>query len=278
MRNYIELIRLHKPIPILLFLWPNLWILFLSKDNQIDYSLLIAIIVSTILVRSLGCIINDIVDKTIDRKVKRTKYRPLASAALSVKSAYFLLLLFSIACLLIYIRFFKSIYLAFIILLLISAYPFCKRFILIPQIFLGITANMGVIVLYVSSNHIEIYPTILIYISSIFWTISYDTIYSIQDRQCYIVLGLKSASTFLKKNRYISSFIFVLQTLTLIFLLFLKQNSLNNFFFFGIAISFLTFYYQYTLFKGGEPEKCNKAFLNNHWIGMIIFLSIIVSR
>jgi len=232
MRNYIELIRLHKPIPILLFLWPNLWILFLSKDNQIDYSLLIAIIVSTILVRSLGCIINDIVDKTIDRKVKRTKYRPLASAALSVKSAYFLLLLFSIACLLIYIRFFKSIYLAFIILLLISAYPFCKRFILIPQIFLGITANMGVIVLYVSSNHIEIYPTILIYISSIFWTISYDTIYSIQDRQCDIVLGLKSASTFLKKNRYISSFIFVLQTLTLIFLLFLKQNSLNNFFFF----------------------------------------------
>ena len=208
---FIELIRLKKPIGFMLLFWPCLWGLTIafdfSKDIQIFIKYLLLFFLGSVLMRSAGCIINDVFDKDYDNKVERTKSRPIASGAISVKLALLYSIILCLIAFFVLIQFnLFTILLALGSMPLAFTYPLMKRFTYWPQLFLGITFNYGLILGWTSINsQIDALPVIF-YIGAIFWTLGYDTIYGFQDIKDDEIIGLKSTSIRFKKN--IKKFIF----------------------------------------------------------------------
>ena len=280
---FIELIRLKKPIGFMLLFWPCAWGLTVAFDfsNNINiyFFYLFLFFLGSILMRSAGCIVNDIMDKELDKKVERTKNRPIASGKISKKLGliYSSLLCFLAFLILINFNWF-TIILALGSMPLAFSYPLMKRYTYWPQLFLGITFNYGLILGWVSiKNSFDIVP-IIFYIGAIFWTLGYDTIYGFQDIKDDEIIGIKSTSIKFKKTPIAflticySIFIF----LTLIVGILMK---FNNLFFIILILPFLhLFAYQVRNIKINDTSSCIKIFRSNNFFGLLILLNILIGK
>ena len=278
LKIFIELTRLNKPIGFMLLFWPCSWGLTYAKsfsqNNSIYFYYLILFFLGSLLMRSAGCIFNDIVDKDFDKKVKRTKKRPLAANIISVNHAFFYVAFLCFFAFLILIQFNTfTIFLGLGSMLLAFSYPFMKRITYWPQLFLGITFNWGIIMSWTSMGYDISYNILTLYTAAIFWTLGYDTIYGAQDMSDDEIIGLKSTSIKFKKNiKFFVGSCYFLSVLLLSFL-FLELIGINFFTLFLFAF-FLSLFYQLKTFKKEEQESCLMAFKINNFSGLILFLSI----
>ena len=266
---FIDLIRLKKPIGFMLLFWPCLWGLTIAYDftNSLDayFFYLFLFLLGSILMRSAGCIINDIVDKEFDKKVQRTKNRQIASGKISISTA---LCYASILCLLAFFVLINfnlyTIILAILSMPLAFTYPLMKRFTYWPQLFLGITFNYGLILGWVSiKNELDIIP-IVFYFGAIFWTLGYDTIYGYQDIKDDEIIGIKSTSIKFKKNPDLF-LILCYSILTLSIIAVGLYMKFNYFFYLFMLVSILhLFFYQIKNFEPKNPLNCLKIFKSNN--------------
>ena len=278
---FIELTRLKKPIGFMLLFWPCAWGLTLAYDfskslyNYFFY--LTLFFLGSVLMRSAGCIVNDILDKEFDAKVFRTKNRPIASGKVSIKLGIFYSTILCFLAFLVLLNFnFFTIILALGSMPLAFAYPLMKRFTYWPQLFLGITFNYGLILGWTSvKGQIDIAP-ILFYLGAIFWTLGYDTIYGYQDIKDDEIIGLKSTSIKFKGNA--KKFLFICYSFLLI--LFVGGGKFMQFdygYYILIIIPFLhLFLYQIKVFDLNNPLSCLKAFKSNNFFGLIILINLLI--
>ena len=276
-KNYLLLIRLNKPIGIFLLLWPTLWALWLAAEGFPNHKIFIVFLFGVFLMRSAGCILNDIADKDFDKFVARTKNRPLASNKLSSIEAFiFASCLIFAAFLLVLTTNTLTVQLSFIALILAGIYPFLKRHTYLPQIFLGLAFGWSIPMAFAAT--ITSIPKIawLLLIVNILWTVVYDTIYAMVDREDDLKIGIKStAILFDDADRFI---IGIIQALVIIALIVVgKQASLNLPYYLSIAFGCILFIYQSYLIKDREPKKCMQAFMNNNWFGLVIFIGLFIN-
>jgi len=277
-KNFIELTRLNKPIGIMLLFWPCAWGLTLAYYFDGGASLylkhLILFFLGSVLMRSAGCIFNDIIDRNLDKKVERTKQRPIASKKVSLTQAFSYIILLCLISLTILLQFnLLTIILGMSSMLLAFSYPFMKRITYWPQLFLGLTFNWGVIMGWSSIvNNVSLEPIIL-YVAAIFWTLGYDTIYGLQDVKDDEIIGVKSTSIRFKNN--VKTFVGICYGFCIFFIsiLFFLMNTKN--YIFLLAIFFiLTLIYQIKIFNKNDSKSCLTAFKNNNLTGMFIFIFI----
>ena len=275
---FIELTRLNKPIGFMLLFWPCAWGLAYANSFQNNTDLLISYLLlfffGAVLMRSAGCIFNDIVDKDFDKKVKRTKSRPIAAGKISVKRSFIYVIVLCSLAFLVLIQFNqKTIIIGMSSMILAFSYPFMKRITYWPQLFLGITFNWGILMAWTAMNNSISLEIIVLYFSAIFWTLGYDTIYGAQDMSDDVIIGLKSRSIKFKNN--IKNFIFISYALTICLLLILFKDYLGkNIFSVLLVLSFGTLLYQIIKFKENNSKSCLKLFKLNNLTGLIIFISI----
>ena len=280
---FLELTRLKRPIGYMLLFWPCLWGLAIAYDFSmniqffIKYALLFFL--GAILMRSAGCIVNDIFDKNIDSKVERTKNRPIASGDISIKLGLFYVLILCGIAFIVLIQFnFFTIILALGSMPLAFAYPLMKRFTYWPQLFLGVTFNYGLILGWTSINpEISIVP-IIFYLGAIFWTLGYDTIYGFQDIKDDEIIGVKSTSIKFKKNP--KFFILLCYLLFIVILTYLGIVMNFNKIYFGglILIALHLFIFQIKNLNINLSSNCLKIFKSNNFLGLLIFLNLLIGK
>lgn len=275
-RSYIQLMRLDKPIGSFLLLWPTLWALFLASNGMPDVKILFIFILGVVFMRSAGCVINDYADRHIDGKVKRTSQRPLAIGAISEKEAKILFVL------LILLSFFLVLQLnLYAIALSVAAavlafiYPFMKRYTHLPQLFLGAAFGWSIPMAYGATAASLPLSCWLLFLANLAWTIAYDTQYAMVDRDDDLRIGVKSTAILFAE--YDNKIIALLQIATLAILVYLGvEQQLSNGYFIGLLPALACFIYQCRLTKRRTREECFKAFLNNNYVGMWIFIAILV--
>ena len=280
---FLELTRLKKPIGYMLLFWPCAWGLTLAydfKDNLDDYFFYLTLFfLGSVLMRSAGCIVNDILDKEFDKKVERTKNRPLASGKISWKSALIYALVLCLIAFIVLLNFnLLTIILALSSMPLAFTYPLMKRYTYWPQLFLGITFNYGLVLGWTSfTEQISLIP-LLFYFGAIFWTLGYDTIYGYQDIKDDEIIGLKSTSIKFKKNPRLFLFIcYLIFILSFIIGGYLLKFDLMYFLLLIFPIIHL-FGYQIKSFKLVNPEVCLTIFKSNNYFGLIILLTILAGK
>ena len=276
LKIFVELTRLNKPIGFMLLFWPCSWGLAYAYNDNLSLFLyyLILFFLGSVLMRSAGCIFNDIVDKDFDKKVRRTKKRPIPSGKITVKKALVYVLILCLFAFLILLQFnLLTIFLGMSSMLLAFSYPYMKRITFWPQLFLGITFNWGIIIAWTSINN-SINPEILIlYLSAIFWTLGYDTIYGAQDMTDDEIIGLKSTSIKFKKN--IKLFISICYSISIVLLIYLFREFLERPIFTLMFIFFiLSLIYQLFLFKKNNTKNYLRIFKFNNYTGLLLFISI----
>jgi len=274
---YFRLMRLDKPIGIYLLLWPTLWALFLAKRGIPDMDLLIIFTLGVMLMRSAGCVINDFADRKIDKFVMRTKNRPLTSGEVSEKGA---LILFSFLILmsfgLVLMTNFLTVQLSIVAVFLATLYPFVKRWSNLPQFVLGSAFAMSVPMAFSATLDEVPFSAWLVFLATIIWTVIYDTIYAMVDREDDLKINVKSTAILFGKYDLI--IIFLLHLLLIVILVMISQEfQLGNYFNMGIVITTLLMFYHQHLIKDRDRANCFKAFLNNHYIGIVILLGIVLS-
>ena len=275
LKIFIELTRLNKPVGFMLLFWPCAWGLAYAYSQQGNFTLfanyLILFFLGSVLMRSAGCIFNDIVDKNFDKKVKRTKTRPIASGRITVKQSLAYVLILCLIAFLILIQFnLLTIILGMSSMLLAFSYPFMKRITYWPQLFLGITFNWGIIMAWAAINNNITTEIITFYISAIFWTLGYDTIYGAQDMSDDEIIGLKSTSIKFKKNIGL----FVTISYLMIFLYLFKNFFGLNFFTFFSTMFILSLIYQLKELKKNNSKLYLRLFKFNNYSGLMLFLGI----
>ncbi len=280
---FVELTRLKKPIGYMLLFWPCAWGLTLvidfSKNLNLYLFYLLLFFLGAILMRSAGCIVNDILDRKFDNKVSRTKNRPIASKKVSVQVGLFYVIILCSLAFLVLVNFNNlTILMALASMPLAFTYPLMKRYTYWPQLFLGITFNYGLILGWVSiNNEISVIP-IIFYFGAIFWTLGYDTIYGFQDIKDDEIIGLKSTSIKFKKSPlaflYMSYLFFFISLIIIGF--FLK---FNIFYFFSLIFIFIQlFYFQLKKLKIDNPKNCLDIFKSNNYLGFLVFVSLLISK
>ena len=280
---FIELTRMKKPIGFMLLFWPCAWGLTLAYDFSSNlnnfFFYLILFFLGSVLMRSAGCIVNDILDKEYDSKVLRTKNRPLASGKVSIKLALFYSLTLCLFALLVLLNFnWFTIILALGSMPLAFTYPLMKRFTYWPQLFLGITFNYGLILGWTAiKGEISLAP-IIFYTGAIFWTLGYDTIYGYQDIKDDEIIGLKSTS--IKFKGRAKNFLFVCYFFLLILFIIGGYEMKFHFIYYLLSIIPLVhlFLYQMKIFNLNNPASCLKAFKSNNLFGLIIFINILIVK
>jgi 4-hydroxybenzoate polyprenyltransferase len=278
LKIFIELTRLNKPIGFMLLFWPCSWGLAyaysFNQDLNIFLYYLILFFLGSLLMRSAGCIFNDIVDKDFDKKVKRTKTRPIPAGRITVKHSLVYVLILCILSFLILLQFnLFTILLGISSMALAFSYPFMKRITYWPQLFLGITFNWGIIMAWSAINNNLTSEIMILYIAAIFWTLGYDTIYGAQDMSDDEIIGLKSTSIKFKKNIRLFVSITYLIFITLIIYLFKDFIGANIFTFF-LTMFIVTLFFQLLKFKKQKLENCLKLFKLNNLTGLLLFLGI----
>ena len=276
---FIDLIRFKKPIGFMLLFWPCAWGIsyayFFDQDINKFYYHLLLFFFGSILMRSAGCIVNDLVDKDFDKKVSRTKNRPIASKKItSLRALVYVLSLCSIAFLILIQFNFKTILLGMASMTLAFSYPYMKRFTYWPQLFLGLTFNWGIIMGWSSITNSINFEIILLYVAAIFWTLGYDTIYGAQDIRDDEIIGVKSTSIKFKKN--IKKFVSLNYIISTIFLIYFLKSFLGlNLLTFFIFLFVLSLVYQIKIFDKKKPTTCLKAFKVNNLSGLILFFGFL---
>ena len=279
LKIFIELTRLKKPIGFMLLFWPCSWGLAYSYSTNQNLNLFIYYLIlfffGSVLMRSAGCIVNDIVDKDFDKKVQRTKKRPIASGKISVKnSLIYVVILCSIAFVILMQFNLLTILLGLCSMLLAFSYPFMKRITYWPQLFLGLTFNWGIIMAWTAMNNDISLEIIFLYIAAIFWTLGYDTIYGAQDMADDEIIGLKSTSLKFKKDIKLFVGISYLITLVLIVYLFLGEMG-KNLFSLLLLLFAISLILQLINFDKNNPQKCLSSFKLNNYSGLLLFLTIL---
>ena len=280
---FIELTRLKRPIGFMLLFWPCLWGLTLVYDfnsNLFNYFFYSALFLSgSILMRSAGCIVNDIADKNFDQKVERTKNRPIASGKVSVKLASTYALILCGIAFLVLINFNKlTILMALISMPLAFTYPLMKRITYWPQLFLGITFNYGLVLAWISiSGEISIIP-IIFYLGAIFWTLGYDTIYGFQDIKDDEIIGVKSTSIKFKNDPKKFLFISYCMFIISLFLIGILMNFKMYYFLFMIVPILHLLVFQISKLNINLSLDCLSKFKSNNFLGLIIFINILIGK
>jgi len=278
LKIFINLTRLNKPTGIMLLFWPCTWGLAYAYSieknlNQFLYFLLLFFL-GSVLMRSAGCIVNDIVDKDIDKKVQRTKNRPLACGLISIKLAVTYTFALCILAFFILIQFnILTIFLGAASMILAFSYPFMKRITYWPQLFLGLTFNWGIVMAWVAITNNISTEVIILYTSAIFWTLGYDTIYGTQDVADDEIIGIKSTSIKFKNNikLFVGSCYFI--NSALIIFLFYNKLGLNSSTLL-MTIYILSLIYQIIKFRKNDPKECLKNFKVNNLSGLFLFSGI----
>ena len=278
LKIFLNLTRLNKPTGIMLLFWPCGYGLAYAYSieqnlNQFLYFLLLFFL-GSILMRSAGCIVNDIVDKDIDKKVQRTKNRPLACNLISVKLALIYTALLCGLAFLILMQFNKlTIILGFVSMLLAFSYPFMKRITYWPQLFLGLTFNWGVVMAWAATNNNISAEILILYTSAIFWTLGYDTIYGTQDIADDEIIGIKSTSIKFKNNiKLFVSFCYFVNSALVFFLFYDKFDfSVSSLL---MIIYIFSLIFQIIKFKKNHPKECLKIFKINNFSGLFLFFGI----
>ena len=280
---FLDLIRLKKPIGIMLLFWPCLWGLTLANDftsNNLQYVIyFIYFFLGAVLMRSAGCIVNDILDREYDILVERTKQRPIASGKISVNlSLIYVIILCSFAFLILIQFNFTTILLGLASMPFAFSYPLMKRYTYWPQLFLGFTFNYGLVMAWFSIKPEFSYIPIIFYIGAIFWTLAYDTIYGFQDIKDDEIIGVKSTSIKFKKNPKLLIFICYL-----IFILMQIISGLlmefNYYYYIGIVIIAVhLLFYQLKNLDISNPKICLEKFKANNFLGLIVFVNILTNK
>jgi len=276
----IQLTRLNKPIGIMLLFWPCLWGLtlgyYFNNETSIYFKYIILFFLGSVLMRSAGCIFNDIVDRDFDKKVERTKNRPLAAGKISVFESSIYIVLLCLVSLLILLQFNKlTIILGMASMIFAFTYPFMKRITYWPQLFLGLTFNWGIIMGWSAlTNNISI-EALLLYISAIFWTLGYDTIYGLQDMHDDEIIGVKSTSIKFKNNpKVFVGSCYCLCVLFILIMFFMME--LNKYILFFSIPFIVSLFYQIKIFDIKNEKSCLSAFKFNNLSGFFNFLFILL--
>lgn len=275
LREYALLMRLHRPIGTYLLLHPTLWAVWIAADGKPHWDRVLIFSLGVLLMRSAGCVINDFADRKVDPKVRRTQDRPLAAGRVSSREA---LMLFAVLCLmafgLVLLLNPLTILLSFAALGLASIYPFMKRYTHFPQVYLGAAFGWGIPMAFAAQLNTVPPVAWALFIANITWTVAYDTLYAMTDREDDLKIGVKSTAIFFGKADKIS--VAILQVITFVILAEVgKILSFSVIYEIGLLIAILLSLYQHWLIKNREPPRCFRAFLNNHWVGLAILLGII---
>ncbi len=280
---FLELTRLKKSIGYMLLFWPCAWGLTIAYDFQNGFEkyffYILLFFLGSVLMRSAGCIVNDIIDKDFDKNVERTKNRPLASGKITVKLSIIYAIILCLLAFLVLINFnFLTIILAISSMPLAFSYPLMKRFTYWPQLFLGITFNYGLLLGWTSITETINFLPIIFYFGAIFWTLGYDTIYGFQDIEDDEIIGVKSTSIKFKKNPkiFLSICYFIF---TLCYLIMGMNIDFNNYFFIGFfVIIFHLFIFQIYNFDKNNKSKCLNIFKSNNILGLLILITILIGK
>jgi len=277
MNAYFRLMRLNKPIGIYLLLWPTYWALFLSAGGWPDIDLLIIFTFGVIITRSAGCVINDYADREIDKHIARTRDRPITTGEISPKAALVLFIALGLAAFaLVLLTNTLTIKISFIALALAVLYPFTKRWTNLPQLILGLAFAMSVPMAFSAQTGTVPASAGWIFLATVLWTLIYDTLYAMADRDEDLKIGVKSTAILFAK--YDQIFITLLQILLMI--VFIKIGNLfdlGTFYDISLIIILLFMIYHQFLIKKRQKMDYFKAFINNHFIGMTVFFGIFLS-
>lgn len=274
---YERLVRLDKPIGILLLLWPTLWALWLAANGKPDWTIVSIFVMGTILMRSAGCVMNDVADRDFDRHVARTRTRPVTSGEVSMKEALLLAAGLSLLAF-VFVLFLNrlTVLLSFAALALAITYPLTKRFIAIPQAYLGVAFSFGIPMAYAAlTNEIPVIAWILM-AANLFWVVAYDTEYAMVDREDDLKIGIKSSAIWF--GRFEVAAILICYAVMLGILVFVgMQLGLSWPFYLGLTLAAGIMLYHYRLIETRDRSRCFQAFLHNNWVGGVIFMGIFAS-
>ena len=275
LRDYASLMRLDKPIGIFLLLWPTLWALLIASAGNPDPKVLLIFVAGVVLMRSAGCVINDYADRDFDRHVSRTQNRPLTAGRVSTREAKTLFVILCLLALLLVLQLnLLTVGLSVIGVLLAAIYPFMKRLTYLPQVFLGIAFGWSVPMAFAAQTGGVPQLAWLMFVATVLWATAYDTLYAMVDREDDRVLGLKStAILFGDSDRQI---IAIIQVMLLACLLMIGQQAELGLIYYLSVLAAAGFAgWQQYLIRFREREACFQAFLNNNWLGAVIFLGIL---
>ena len=272
--QYVYLTRLHKPVGIFLLLWPTLWALWIAAEGLPNLNVLIVFVLGVIIMRSVGCVINDLADRDLDRHVARTRLRPITSGAVTPSEALGLVtILLIIAAMLASTLNMLTFKLSFVGVALAVIYPFMKRITYIPQIFLGLAFGWAVPMAFAAQTNTISEIVWLLYMTVVLWAIVYDTMYAMADKSDDLEIGIKStAILFDDADRCIIGII-QLMILCAQILIGIKLG-LTSYYYASVFVASLLSLYQQYLIKDKFPEDCLRAFMNNQWYGMVIFIGL----
>ena len=274
---YLQLIRFDRPIGTYLVLWPTLWALWFASNGIPDLKILVVFVLGVFVMRSAGCAINDYADRDFDGHVARTKDRPLASGKITAKEA---LAVFGTLCLTAFLLVLQlniaTILLSTVALLLAATYPFMKRYHSFPQVHLGAAFAWSVPMAFTAVT--ESFPPLtawLLFLATMLWTTAYDTMYGMVDREDDLKIGVKStAIAFGDKDKLIVG---ILQALTILLLIVVGVMGDRGWaYFLGVAVAAALVVYQQNLIRDRKPQQCFAAFLNNNWVGMVVFIGLAI--
>lgn len=277
-QEYLLLMRFHQPIGILLLLWPTLWALWLASAGLPDKKIFVVFMLGVILMRAAGCIMNDLADRKFDALVKRTKARPLARQAITIYEAIGLLFLTSgLAFLLVLTQCNQlTIEFAFFGAFIAAVYPLLKRITFFPQVGLGIAFALSVPMSFAAIGAVVDLKVWILFIAAALWPIIYDTFYAMVDRSDDIQIQVKSTAIFFAQHELM--FIGSLQALMLLMLVVVGLVfHLQPIYFYCLPVVMILFIYQLHLAKNRQAADCFKAFLNNNWVGLTIFIAIVAA-
>ncbi|WP_228141596.1 4-hydroxybenzoate octaprenyltransferase [Marinobacter sp. X15-166B] len=277
LKDYATLLRLDRPIGALLLLWPTYWALWLAAEGLPSLVNLIIFTLGVFLMRAAGCAINDFADRDIDRHVKRTKDRPLTSGRVHPREAVALFVGLALLAFVLVVVFTNrlTLYLSFGGLLLAFIYPFMKRYTHLPQLFLGAAFSWAIPMAWAAETGEVSQLAWLLFTANLLWTVAYDTLYAMVDRDDDLKIGVKStAILFGDGDRAIIAMLQALVVLVLI--LAGRQAELGSFYYLGVAAMASLFVYQQHLARFRSREGCFQAFLNNNWAGLAVFIGLLV--
>jgi 4-hydroxybenzoate polyprenyltransferase len=272
--QYALLMRLNRPIGILLLLWPTLWAVWIASNGKPDIFIIVIFITGVILMRSSGCVINDFADRKIDPYVDRTRNRPLATGRVSERES---LILFLILCLsafgLVLLLNILTILLSLVGVLLAGTYPFVKRYTHLPQVYLGMAFAWSIPMAFAAEQNTIPILAWELFLANVLWTVAYDTMYAMADREDDLKIGVKSTAILFGKLD--KTLVFMFQMIMLLILWVIgKQLHFATEYFLGLMGAGMLVLYQQWLIKDRQPFKCFHAFLNNNWVGALIFMGI----
>jgi 4-hydroxybenzoate polyprenyltransferase len=274
-KPYWELMRFHRPIGILLLLWPTYWALWLAAEGTPSLAILLIFTVGVILMRAAGCVINDVADRNIDKHVERTQSRPITSGKISVKAAMAVfIVLIALAFVLVLFTNTLTIYLSLAAVALACCYPFMKRYTHLPQVVLGAAFSMSIPMAF-SAQTGELNPALwLLYTTNVLWTVAYDTYYGMTDREYDKKIGVKSTAILFEENDRLM--IGSIQLLAIIgWIMVGNRFELSTVYFVFVGVAAMLMVYQQWITRHRQPSACFTAFINNHWVGCSLFIGIL---